>query len=307
VVQKSNVIAFIRLGRPHFLFGGLLLHGLGVAMALYTGASLNLPALLWGQATISAIQLMTHYSNDFFDLAADRANQTPTHWSGGSRVLVEERLRPAVALAAAVGLAIAALGAALGLVLVVHSGRLTLPLLALALLLAWGYSAPPVQLHSRGLGELTVALVSPGLVPLVGFYLQTGRFEPLPFLAVLPLSCLQFAMLLAIEFPDAAGDAAVGKRTLVVRLGKARAARLHAGVLAASYAALPLLVVLGLAPAAAVAAGLSAPLAAWQGRRVLCAVKTSSPNWDSPAFWSIVLLLSAAAAETLAFLWLSRL
>ncbi len=299
------MIAFLRLGRPHFLAGGLVLHGLGVAMALYAGARLNLPALLWGQAAISAIQLMAQYSNEFFDLAADRANPTPTHWSGGSRVLVEERLRPAVALAAAVGLALTAVGAALGLVLEVHPGALTLPLLALAFLLAWGYSAPPLRLHSRGLGELTVALVVTGLVPLVGFYLQTGRFEALPFLAVLPLACLQVAMLLVIELPDAAGDATVGKRTLVVRLGQTRAARLHAGALVAAYAALPLLVLLGLPTTAAAAAGLSAPLAAWQGWRVLRAVKTSSPNWDSAAFWGIVLLLSAAAAEAFAFLWLS--
>jgi 1,4-dihydroxy-2-naphthoate octaprenyltransferase len=299
------LIAFIRLGRPHFLVGGLLLHGLGVAMALYAGVSLNLPALLWGQAAISAIQLMTHYSNDFFDLAADRANQTPTHWSGGSRVLVEKRLRPGVALAAAVGVGILALGAALSLALVVHSGTLTLPLLILALVVAWGYSAPPVQLHSRGLGELTVALLVPGLVPLVGFYLQTGQLEPLPLLAVMPLGCLQFAMLLVIEFPDAAGDAAVGKRTLVVRLGEAKAAYLHASALLAAYAALPLLVLLGLPLAAAAAAGLSAPLAIWQGWCVLRAVRTPSPRWNSPAFWSIGLLLSTAAAETLAFLWLS--
>jgi 1,4-dihydroxy-2-naphthoate octaprenyltransferase len=299
------VIAFIRLGRPHFLVGGLVLHGLGIAMALYVGARLNLPALLWGQAAISAIQLMTHYSNDFFDLAADRANHTPTHWSGGSRVLVEGRLSPAVALVAALGLATMALGAALGLALGVRSGALTLPLLVLALLLAWGYSAPPAQLHSRGLGELTVALLVTGLVPLVGFYLQTGHFVPLPFLAVLPLGCLQTAMLLVIEFPDAAGDAAVGKRTLVVRLGAAKAARLHACSLVTAYAILPLLVLFGLPPAVAAAAGLSAPLAAWQAWRVLRAVKTSSPGWNSPAFWSIALLLSASAAEALTFLWLS--
>ncbi len=299
------MIAFVRLGRPHFLLGGLVLHGLGVALALYSGARLNLPALLWGQAAISAIQLMAQYSNEFFDLAADRANPTPTHWSGGSRVLVEGRLSPAVALTAAISLAITALGAALDLALGVHSGALTLPLLILALLLAWGYSAPPVQLHSRGLGEFTVALLVTGLVPLVGFYLQTGRFEPLPFLAILPLGCFQFAMLLAIEFPDAAGDATVGKRTLVVRLGAARAARLHAEVLAAAYATLPLLVLLGLPPTVAAAVGLSAPLAAWQSWRVLRAVKTPSPGWNGPAFWSIALLLSASAAETLAFLWLS--
>src|SRR4051812_43557523 len=66
-----------------------------------------------------------------------------------------------------------------------------------------------------------------------------------PLLGVLPLCCLQFAMLLAIDFPDAAGDAFVGKRTLVVRLGGDRAARLLVLMLLAAYAGLPLLLLLG--------------------------------------------------------------
>src|SRR3954453_11052565 len=81
------ILSVLRMGRPHFLVGGLLLHWLGVAMAQSIGASLNLPALLWGQLAITSIQLMTHYSNDYFDLPADLTNPTPTHWSGGSRVL----------------------------------------------------------------------------------------------------------------------------------------------------------------------------------------------------------------------------
>ena len=36
-----RVIYFLRLGRPLFLLGGFLLHGLGVAMALYQGARLD--------------------------------------------------------------------------------------------------------------------------------------------------------------------------------------------------------------------------------------------------------------------------
>jgi len=87
VTLATQILFALRMGRPHFLIGGLLLHWLGVALALASGAPLRLPALLWGQAAVTAIQLMTHYSNDYFDLAADRANPTPTHWSGGSRVL----------------------------------------------------------------------------------------------------------------------------------------------------------------------------------------------------------------------------
>ncbi len=78
-----RLIAVLRLGRPLFLGGGFVFHALGVALAFYSGAHLNLPALIWGQVAISALQLMTHYSNDYFDLEIDRANQTPSNWSGG--------------------------------------------------------------------------------------------------------------------------------------------------------------------------------------------------------------------------------
>ena len=207
------LIDFLRLGRPLFLVGGFVLHSLGATIALYQGATLHWPALLWGQIAVTATQLMTHYSNDYYDLAADRANLTPTRWSGGSRVLVEGGVQPAVARQTALLLGLVTLGAAGMLAFVWQRGPLTLPLLLLALLLAWGYSAPPMQLHSRGLGELVGAFLIPGLTVLVGYYLQAGRLTLLPLLAALPLCLFQFVMLVCIELPDAAGDAAAGKRT----------------------------------------------------------------------------------------------
>src|SRR5215218_7137344 len=105
----GRILSVLRMGRPHFLVGGLLLHWLGVAMVLSDGAALNLPALLWGQAAVTSIQLMTHYCNDYFDLPADLANPTPTHWSGGSRMLPNRLLAPRVALRIAMALGIFAL------------------------------------------------------------------------------------------------------------------------------------------------------------------------------------------------------
>jgi 1,4-dihydroxy-2-naphthoate octaprenyltransferase len=294
--------AFIRLGRFHFLAGGFVLHGLGVSAALYHGAALDIPALLWGQIAITATQLMTHYANDYFDLEADRANPTPTRWSGGSRVLPERDLPPCVALMTALALALVVLTAAMVLALAVRPGIFTLVLIVLCLLLAWGYSAPPLQLHSRGLGELTAAFLVPGLTPFVGFYLQTGRLSLLPVLAAAPLLCLQFAMLLAIEFPDEAGDSAVGKRTLVVRLGAASAARLWIAALLAAYLLLPLLILVGLPLPVAVAAGMSLPLALWQAWRISRGVWANPARWSSLALWSIVLLMGTAAAQLAAFL-----
>lgn len=294
----------LRLGRPHFLVGGFLFHALGAIIAWYTGAGVNVPAWLYGQLAITSIQLMTHYSNDYFDHAADQANATPTHWSGGSRVLVAGSVSPRVALWAALVCAVVALFAALALAVGVNPGSLTLPLLLLSLALAWSYSAPPLRLHTRGLGELTVSLLVPGLTPLVGFYLQAGRLDWLPLLAVLPLCGLQFAMILVINFPDAAGDAAVGKRTLAVRLGGAVTARLYLSLLALVYAALPLLIWSGLPPLAALAMVVPLPLALVQGWRVGRGLWRQPAAWNSLGFWSIVLLIGTTALLCLAFLLL---
>ncbi|RME47639.1 MAG: prenyltransferase, partial [Chloroflexi bacterium] len=143
------------------------------------------------------------------------------------------------------------------------------------------------------------------LTPLVKYYLQASRLDPLPMLAVTPLCCLQFAQMLSIEFPDAAGDAAVGKRTLVVRLGGARAAWLYGMALLTAYTVLPLLVRIGLPALVAGTISLTAPLAVRQGWRMLQGAWREPAQWNSLAFWSIALLMSTAISELAAFLWLA--
>jgi len=300
------LVAFVRLGRPQFLVGGFLLYALGATVAVVGGADLALGRYLLGQLAVTAIQLMTHYANDYFDVAADRANLTPTQWSGGSRVLVGGVLSPRVALRAAQALAVA--GAALVVIVFVCGRRPVAFALAAALALAWAYSAPPFRLHSRGLGELTTAIVVTGLTPLIGFLEQGGRGAGLTLLvaAQVPLMGLQFAMLLAIEFPDAAGDAAVGKRTLVVRLGAARAAALYRALLVAIYGAIPLLPGAGLPWQGALAAASMFPLAAWQWRALATGAWGEPKRWEGLAFRAVAMLIGTTAAELAAYLWIAR-
>jgi 1,4-dihydroxy-2-naphthoate octaprenyltransferase len=300
------LVALLRLGRPLFLAGGFVFFGLGTAIACYQGYELRPALWLWGQLAVTAGQLMTHYSNDYFDLPADLANRTPTRWSGGSRVLVETPLAPRWALYLALALLAVALAAT------ALAGR-TAQIPALTVLLAgvtlsWFYSSPPVRLHSRGVGELTAALVVPILTTLAGYTLQTGRVAALPLLAAVPLACFQFAMLLAIEFPDAEGDAAAGKRTLVVRLGPAGAARLWRLVLALGVLALLLAALAGLPIRPAVAMSIFVlPAMAWFWWRLGQEAWAEQRWWGWLGFLSIALLMGAAMVELIAFLSLCLL
>ena len=266
----TALIAFIKLGRLKFLGGGFILYALGAAIAAAAGHAIDVSRYLLGQGAVTAFQLMTHYANDYFDYDADIANATPTAWSGGSRVLPDGGLPRSAALGGAA--VFAAIGSALTLVIAMRgAGALAVPSLALTLVLAWSYSAPPLRLCARGLGELDTAIVVTVLVPWLGFYLQAPDLRGGAQLALtlVPLVALQFAMLLAIEFPDAAGDAATGKRTLVVQLGARTAAQLYAAITAAAFVwpflataafGLPVRVALGLA--------VPAPIAIWRIRRL---------------------------------------
>jgi 1,4-dihydroxy-2-naphthoate octaprenyltransferase len=277
------------------------MHALGVAAALFAGATLNLLALFLGQLAITATQWMVHYANDYFDLAADRANRTPTAWSGGSRILPEGELSPRLAHLAALAFGSLAVAAAIALVLVAGTGPLTLLLIGTALFLSWGYSAPPLHWHSRGVGELVTALIVPVLTPVLGFYLQAGYVAAWLAPVLWPLFWLQLAFLFSVNFPDAAADAAVGKRTLVVRYpAKARNAYLLA--LVAGYLAVPVILLVGLPPLVASAILLPAPLAAWLFWRASRGALAEPRLWSATSLANVVLLLVTAGAEAAAFL-----
>ncbi|KKL99052.1 hypothetical protein LCGC14_1818310, partial [marine sediment metagenome] len=94
--------------------------------------------------------------------------------------------------------------------------------------IALSYLMPPMSFSYRGLGETVIAIgYGPGLT-LGGFYLQTGELSWSAALASTVPALAVFAMALANEVPDWHGDRLVGKRNLIVRIGRRRAAVLYA-------------------------------------------------------------------------------
>ncbi|HTJ28203.1 MAG TPA: prenyltransferase [Candidatus Limnocylindria bacterium] len=212
----ASVVAFVRLSRPLFLYGGFAGVALGAALAHHRGAQLDLATYLWAQGLVTAFHLMVHYANDYFDRASD-VGARRTRWSGGSGVLSEGALAPRVALTAA--LVCAALGLAATLRFA-FAGNDVVAVLGIAILAAaWIYSAPPVRLAARGLGELDATLVVAVLVPATGYAAFTGRVDGTLLAALIAPAAAMFTMMLCVEIPDCGEDLAAGKRTLVVRWG----------------------------------------------------------------------------------------
>ena len=209
---------FLRTTRLPFLSATAVPVLLGIAIAAHDG-SFNWWLALLTLVGASFAHLGTNVANDIFDTlsGADAANVNPTQFSGGSRVLLYDllTLRRLVALDAALfgGAAV------IGLFLVWFTGSLTLLLIGvIGIVLGIGYTAPPLKLVYRGIGEFAVA-IGFGPVMLLGAYVvQTGSLSWEAAVASVPVAILVALILYVNEIPDRIGDGLTGKRTLPVRL-----------------------------------------------------------------------------------------
>ncbi len=232
------VFAFVRLSRPHFLLGGVLLHGVGAALA----PTFGLRPFLWGQAMVTAAQLTAHYVNEHADRHSDRLVVNRTFFSGGSGVLSGGRLSQQVAVVAAVVTSMAALASA-G-VLATQAPAAALVVIP-ALVVSWLYSIPPVRLLSTGWGEVATSVVVAIGVPLVGLLSQGGVPSAGFWSISIPLTVIHVGMMLVFAIPDIESDRQAGKLVLAVRLGPRGALRLVSalwigGLLALLSGVLPL-------------------------------------------------------------------
>lgn len=89
------------------------------------------------------------------------------------------------------------------------------------------YLAPPIQLSYKGLGEIIIFLNYGPLITMGSYYLQARRMDFIAVTASLVPGFLILALSLINEIPDYHGDKLVGKKNIVVRLGRKRTVVLY--------------------------------------------------------------------------------
>lgn len=232
-----------------FLYAGLLPYLLGTAWA-YARLGAFDAALFWsgfGGVVFSVIGVEAF--NEYFDSRM-----------GTDRVFDPDDL-PAMSDAVLwLGVAAFAGALAVGVYLTYKGGW---PILAFALLggmAAIFYVAPPIRWAYRGLGELVIALSYGPWMVLGTVYLQSQRLTWPAFFASLVPGCLIMALAVVNAIPDYHQDRLVGKRNLVVRLGRRRAVVLYLALAASALAVVLVGVGAGIFPPASAAALLALPL-----------------------------------------------
>jgi 1,4-dihydroxy-2-naphthoate octaprenyltransferase len=222
--------------RPQYLGASVAPVLVGSALGYAVSGGFNVGLFVLATLAIMALHAGANVVNDYFDHVSrnDWVNENPTPFSGGSRFIQEGRLSPRATLVA--GLGYLALGSAIGLIIVLLTRSAFILGIGLAGVLgAFFYTAGPIQLGYRGVGEVVIGILF-GVLPVFGsYYLQSWSADLMPLLPALIVAILIFLVILVNEFPDLAADRQVSKRTLVVQFGVGPSVWIYRAVLAASY------------------------------------------------------------------------
>jgi 1,4-dihydroxy-2-naphthoate octaprenyltransferase len=252
----------LRATRLPFLSATLIPVSVGIAIAAASGFFDPISALVTIVGAC-AVHLGLNVANDVFDarLGADDLNLNPTQYSGGSRVIQYGLV--SLDRMAAISLACYAAGIACGLfLLATHGSPALLAIGALGVVLSVGYTAPPLKLVYRGLGELTTAIGFGPLMLLGAYVVQSGgSISSEALVASVPIAVLVALILYVNEIPDRSGDALAGKRTLPVRLGREVVIGLYGAAVVAAFGVVITGVAIGVLPVPTLLALAAAPYA----------------------------------------------
>lgn len=229
---------------------------MGTLLAALSGKFSPLTYLLT-LAGMIAFHAATNVLNDFFDVrhGVDREGAPTTKY----------RLHPAAfgqtPLSTILGFSIGlyALTILAGVYLALVSSASILIVLGAGVVGSVFYTADPVVLKARAVGEVTVFVMWGLLIPLGSYMTQTGSASFSPVAAAIPIGIFVALVLLANNIRDIAYDGSVGNRTLAVVLGTSSAAKVYGFLLGLAYVLVIAGILVRLLPIWSLAVLLTAP------------------------------------------------
>jgi len=213
---KYQLNKIIKLGRFHFLTAGFLTFTSGALLAGILTGKFFLDKFIFAYLILMPAHLSVSYSNDYFDWKADHYIK-PNLFTGGSGVLVENPELRNIAKKIALSLIFSSIVMAI-IYTIIYASPFFLLLVVFGNILGWFYSAPPLKLSYRGLGEVAMVL-SGFIIPGLGYLAMAGFIDIKFLLFSIPQMIYQVVFILSVELPDRKGDKDAGKNTFTVKYG----------------------------------------------------------------------------------------
>lgn len=222
---QQKVGAWIKGLRIQFYLMTWVAYTMGALAASPADGVFGNPLFWLGYLCLFLLEVATVLINEVVDFQSDRNNRFYSTFTGGSRVLVEcllsqREVRVGIAVVMVAFLA----ASSLLLSMTPATTPTILSVLGAGMILAIGYTAPPLKFCYRGLGELDVAVTHSIGVILCGYVFLGGALsDPMPWILSAPLLLAIVPSITLSGVPDMEADAAAAKFTLAVRLGQRRA------------------------------------------------------------------------------------
>jgi 1,4-dihydroxy-2-naphthoate octaprenyltransferase len=216
---RATLKNLVRALRLPFAAASLLPFVMGTLLAR---PSLSLVRFLLGICAVVSTHVSANAMNDYAD-SKSRADWQDTGYFGcfgGSKLIQTGVFSERSYLLLAVAFGAMSLGSVVALAVLLRSVFVVV-MFCLILFLAWSYSARPLALSYRGVGEAVIFLLFGPAVVMGGYFLQTRLFPTLEgFMVSLPFGFLTTAILIANEIPDRAEDRESGKHNWAVAVGQ---------------------------------------------------------------------------------------
>lgn len=266
---------WVQAARPHTLWAAVVPVLVGSGLAAGDGV-FRWDAALAALIASVAIQVAANFANDVFD--ARKGTDTDDR-IGPARMVASGQLSDA-AMWRATWLAVA-MGALAAVWLITIAGPMVAVIGVVSVLAMLGYVGGAKPYGYRGLGEVFVFIFF-GVVATVGSrWVHDGLITLPALLLSIPVGLPVTAILVANNIRDIETDAATGKRTLAVILGRERTRALYAGLLWGTFFFLGIFVITNLVPTAAGFAVFWAPMA-------VPLIKTVKTTTEGPALIGVL-------------------
>ncbi|MGB6463693.1 MAG: prenyltransferase [Nitrosotalea sp.] len=252
--------SWLRIVRIKFLLASIISVFLGLAINWWQNTTINLEFAGLTLVGVVALHASVDLLNDYWDYKRKIDTETKrTKFSGGTGVLPEGLLNSSEVYRA--GIILLVIGALIGTYFVFERGITIAIILGFAIISIYFYST---RIVDSGLGEVFVAIKG-AMIVLGTYFVQASHITAEPVLAGIVSGVLSSTVLFVNSFPDHDADKSHGRRTLVILLGRAKAASSIWIFPAMSYGVIIIAVALHLFPIVSLVTLVTIPIAIKSG------------------------------------------
>ncbi|MDE1769113.1 MAG: prenyltransferase [Thaumarchaeota archaeon] len=256
----ATLNVWLRAVRIRFLLASIISVCLGLAINGWQNKTFDLEFAILTFVGVAALHASVDLLNDYWDYKRQIDTETQrTKFSGGTGVLPEGLLEPKQVYRA--GMLMLIIGSSIGAFFIFERGVTIAIILGFAIVSIYFYST---RIVDSGLGEIFVAIKG-SMIVLGTYFVQSSHITLEPIIAGIVSGILSSTVLFVNSFPDFDADKKHGRKTLVILLGKQKAATTVWVFPVTIYAIIGVSIIIGIFPVTCLITFATIPMAIRSG------------------------------------------